>query len=131
GVRVECAQCHKHPFDRWTQAEYRAYANIFTAVSVNAQNPETKKAIDKENAERKGTSTAKNNQQINLITKEVYFGPIAKGFLHPDTNAQLGAKALGGPEIKLVKGQDPRVELFNWMRSPDNPFFARALVNRI
>ena len=32
GVRIECAQCHKHPFDRWTQADYRAYANIFADV---------------------------------------------------------------------------------------------------
>jgi hypothetical protein len=130
GVRVECAQCHKHPFDRWTQAEYRAYANIFTAVTVNNQNPETKKFIDKENAERKGPD-AKKNAQINLIAKEVYLGPLAKAFTHPDTNATLGAKALGGPEIKLVKGQDPRVELFDWLRTPDNPFFARAMVNRI
>jgi len=42
GVRVECAQCHKHPFDRWTQVEYRAYANIFSVVSVNGASPETK-----------------------------------------------------------------------------------------
>ena len=32
GVRVECAQCHKHPFDRWTQADYRAFANVFAEV---------------------------------------------------------------------------------------------------
>ncbi|MBI3823952.1 MAG: DUF1549 domain-containing protein, partial [Planctomycetes bacterium] len=69
GVRVECAQCHKHPFDRWTQAEYRAYANIFTAVSSNNISPEAKKAIDKENAERKGPNAPKNVQQLNLITK--------------------------------------------------------------
>jgi len=131
GVRVECAQCHKHPFDRWTQAEYRAYANIFTAISVNVNNPETKQAIAKENAERNGPNPPKNKAQQNLITKEVYLGQLTKGFLHPDTNTALGAKALGGPEIKLVRGQDPRVELFNWMRSPDNPFFSRVLVNRI
>jgi hypothetical protein len=129
GVRVECAQCHKHPFDRWTQAEYRAYANIFASVNIGIS-PEAKKVVDKENVERKG-AVVKNAQQLNLITKEVYFGTIAKGFNHPDTNAPLPAKALGGPVIKLAKGQDGRVELFNWMRSPDNPFFARAMVNRI
>lgn len=131
GVRVECAQCHKHPFDRWTQAEYRAYANIFAGVTSNNISPEAKKAIDKENLDRKGPNAPKNNAQLNLITKEVYLGPIAKTFTHPDTNAALPAKALGGPQIKLVKGEDPRVELFNWMKAPDNPFFARALVNRI
>src|SRR5262249_9238544 len=131
GVRVECAQCHKHPFDRWTQAEYRAYANIFAAVTSNNISPEAKKVIDKENIERKGPNAPKNVGNLNLITKEVYLGPIAKTFTHPDTSAYLPAKALGGPEIKLAKGQDPRVDLFNWMRSPDNPFFARAMVNRI
>jgi hypothetical protein len=127
GVRVECAQCHKHPFDRWTQAEYRAYANIFASVSVGIS-PEAKKIVDKENAERKGG--AKNNQQVNLI-KEVYMGNVGKMFAHPDTGETLNAKTLGGPEVKVVKGQDPRVDLFNWMKSADNPFFARSLVNRI
>ncbi|MSU80390.1 MAG: DUF1549 domain-containing protein [Gemmataceae bacterium] len=128
GVRVECAQCHKHPFDRWTQAEYRAYANVFASLGVGIS-PESKKIVDKENAARKGG--AKNVNQINIIGKEVYTAAPAKTYTHPDTNAYLPAKALGGPEIKLGKGIDSRVELFNWMRSPDNPFFARVLVNRI
>src|SRR5262249_50843952 len=42
GVRLECAQCHKHPFDRWTQADYRAYANVFAAVNVGVS-PDAKK----------------------------------------------------------------------------------------
>lgn len=130
GVRVECAQCHKHPFDRWTQAEYRAYANIFTGITTNKLSVEAKRVVDKENAERKATG-AKNVNQINLITKEVYIATSDKPFLHPDTNRPLPAKTLGGPEIKVVNGQDPRVELFNWMKSPDNPFFTRSLVNRI
>lgn len=132
GVRVECAQCHKHPFDRWTQAEYRAYANIFTAVTSNNLSPEAKKVIDKENAARKEGLVKVNANQLNLINKEVYLGFNLKPYLHPETNQALPAKALGGPEIKVVRGgPDPRVELFNWMKSPDNPFFARALVNRI
>src|ERR1051325_5983186 len=52
GVRVECAQCHKNPFDRWTTAEYRAYANVFSSIAVGIS-PEAKKLVDKENAERK------------------------------------------------------------------------------
>ncbi len=126
GVRVECAQCHKHPFDRWTQAEYRAYANIFASVNVGIST-EAKKVVDAENASRK---LAGGKNQVNLI-KEVYFGNIGKTFTHPDTGGSLNAKTLGGPEIVLKKGQDARVELFNWMRAPDNPFFARVLVNRI
>ena len=49
----------------------------------------------------------------------------------PDTNKPLEPKALGGPEIDSENGQDPRQALFNWMDAPDNPFFARAFVNRV
>src|SRR4029077_8510706 len=51
GVRLECAQCHKHPFDRWTEADYRSYANVFGAVAVGAS-PEAAKLIAAENAKR-------------------------------------------------------------------------------
>src|SRR5512138_2854718 len=48
GIRLECAQCHKHPFDRWTQTDYRAHANIFGQVTLGAS-PEAKSVIDAEN----------------------------------------------------------------------------------
>jgi hypothetical protein len=58
GVRLECAQCHKHPFDRWTQADYRSYANVFARVSFGTS-PESQKVFraaiierNKKNAER-------------------------------------------------------------------------------
>ena len=88
GIRVECAQCHKHPFDRWTQAEYRAYANVFAAMTSTNVSAAAKKAADKENLERRGGDTTKkvNANQINLITREVYLGYTLKPFVHPDTN---------------------------------------------
>jgi Protein of unknown function (DUF1553) len=54
-----------------------------------------------------------------------------RAFRHPDTNQPLAAKALGGPEIPVAKGQDAREKLWEWMRSPENPTFARAFVNRV
>ena len=130
GVRVECAQCHKHPFDRWTQVDYRSYANVFASVNFGIS-PEAKKVFDDENAERKKNSDQK--KQIQPI-REVFVGPFAgKGaavaFTHPETNKPLPAKALGGPEI--TAGKDPRQTLFDWMRSPDNPYFARSFANRV
>ncbi len=136
GVRVECAQCHKHPFDRWTQVDYRAYANVFTAVSFGVS-PEAKKAFDDENAERKKQNDKDKKNQITPI-REVYVGagPGGKGgnggaLPHPDTGKPLAAKALGGPEITVKPGEDPRQALFDWMHAPDNPFFARAFANRV
>ena len=127
GVRIECAQCHKHPFDRWSQVEYRSYANVFGQVAVGAS-PDAKKAIDEVNVERK--KTGKNNQ-INLIREVFITAGGAKRMPHPDTGGLLPSKALGGPEIPLEKGKDMRQGLFNWLVQPDNPFFARSFVNRI
>lgn len=133
GVRLECAECHKHPFDRWTQVDYRSFANLFSVVNFNVS-AETKKLVDAENAARRGQG--RNNNQIATV-REVFIGnPVAgRGmpalFAHPDTNATLTPRAPAGPEIKLESGKDPRVELFDWLRSPSNPFFARSFANRI
>src|SRR5207245_4305279 len=71
GVRLECAQCHKHPFDRWTQEEYRAFANVFGQVTY-AVSAESKSVIDAENAERKKAGT--NNKQQPPPVREVFIG---------------------------------------------------------
>src|SRR5206468_7821654 len=54
-----------------------------------------------------------------------------KAFRHPDTDQPLGAKALGGPDIPVVRGEDAREKLWEWLRSPENPYFARSFVNRV
>jgi hypothetical protein len=132
GVRLECAQCHKHPFDRWTQVDYRSYANIFSSVAFGTS-PEATKAINDENAEIRKAAVGKNNNQISLL-REIYVGAGGKGMApltHPETNRPLTPTALGGPEIQAQPGKDPRVELFEWMRKEDNPFFARSFANRV
>lgn len=146
GVRLECAQCHKHPFDRWTQADYRAFANLFAGITFNGKNgacstQEVKKLIDAENAERTKNSMGKNQNQV-IQVREMYISTMAAAapgkrpgtgplLTHPDTNQPLAPKAPAGPEFKFESGKDIRADLFAWMRSPDNPFFARSFVNRI
>ncbi len=130
GVRLECAQCHKHPFDRWTQADYRSYANVFARVNFGTS-PEAQQAFKAANAER---SKQKGGKTLPLAQlREVYIqkdGQV-KPLSDPETNQPLPARALGGPVIELNKGNDPRQTLFDWMRTPDNPFFARSFVNRV
>jgi hypothetical protein len=146
GVRLECAQCHKHPFDRWTQGDYRAFANLFAGVTFNGKNgpcstQEIKKLVDSENAERTKNSMGKNQNQV-IQVREMYISTMAAAapgkkpgtgplLTHPDTNQPLPPKAPAGPEFKFENGKDIRADLFAWMRSPDNPFFARSFVNRI
>jgi len=130
GVRLECAECHKHPTDRWTQADYRAFANVFTNVSLTGfSSPEVKKVVDAENVIRKNAVT-KNNQLVAI--RELYVSPQSRNPLtHPETNAALKPKAPLGPVFEVKAGQDVRKQLFEWLRAPENPFFARSFVNRV
>jgi hypothetical protein len=129
GIRLECAQCHKHPFDRWTQADYRAQANIFGQVKYGIS-PASRSLIQAENEKRKQQKQVKGQQPLGPL-REVFVGGQVTALPDPDTNRPLAAKALGGPEIPIKNGQDARVLLWQWLRSPDNPYFARSFVNRV
>ena len=134
GVRLECAQCHKHPFDRWTQTDYRAYANVFAQVSF-AISPESQKLFRAANEERKQNPKDKDKKKLPLAPlREVFVvakGTASQPLPDPDTNKALSARALGGPEISFENGKDPRQTLFEWMHDANNPFFARSFVNRV
>jgi hypothetical protein len=142
GVRLECAQCHKHPFDRWTQVDYRSYANVFSPVAFGIA-PDVSKMFQQANRERQ-KKTQERQQKARMKGKGKPAGmplaPLREVFIartklqtlpHPETNRPLAPKALGGPEIRVGPGEDPRVALFEWMRTPENPFFARSFVNRV
>jgi hypothetical protein len=126
GVRLECAQCHKHPFDRWTQADYRAFANVFGTVKYGSSNDlraATARLLDERRRAGLGEKPVPR-------LREVFVSDTAPRRLpDPETNGPLPAKALGGPAIPL--DGDPRERLFDWLARPDNPFFARAFVNRV
>jgi len=129
GIRLECAQCHKHPFDRWSQADYRAYANIFSRVSFGVS-PEAQKVFRRENDERRKRRNDKKTPPLAPL-REVFLAKSGRTLPDPDTNQPLPARALDGPVIPLDNGKDPRQILFEWMRAPDNPWFARSFVNRV
>ena len=141
GVRLECAQCHKHPTDRWTQDDYWGFANVFAPV-VSATNQfssaEAKKLGDAENAKRKeaAAATGKANAQFYSV-RDMFFattggtGKPAALKPIPMTTRTVGSKALGGPDLKHAAGTDTRVKLWEWMASKENPFFAKSFVNRV
>lgn len=124
GVRLECAQCHKHPFDRWTQDDFKGYTAFFNGVRVGAPTDVPK---DKQPA-------AKNRQSYPYTEVSVQTGGGGGGKGKNNKGVAASSQkpqALGGSEYPLEAGKDPRVALMNWMRSPDNPFFAKAIVNRM
>jgi hypothetical protein len=128
GVRLECAQCHKHPFDRWTQVDYRGYANIFGKVRFGTS-PELTAALSDKLGERRTQPPDEAGPAIPRM-REVYVTDQRRRALpHPDGRQILPPKPLGGPE--LPEAADPREPLFEWMVKPDNPYFARSFVNRV
>jgi hypothetical protein len=128
GVRLECAQCHKHPYDRWTQSDYRSYANVFAQVKFDSS-IELTTVTEHLLEERRHAPPEKKGPVIPRL-REVYFDNLPLRRLpSPESRGELKAKALGGPEINYEG--DAREKLFAWLVQSDNPFFARAFVNRI
>jgi hypothetical protein len=107
GVRIQCARCHHHPFEKWSQDDYYGLAAFFSRVEKKgARNP--LQADEYRVYHKRGTAQATN----------------------PTTGKALPPTALGAEPLTLSPDQDPRTALAGWMTGPDNPFFARSLVNR-
>ncbi len=134
GVRLDCAQCHKHPFDRWSQQDFKQFAAIFERVKGGIS-PESKPAYDKLRADLgvpdKLNTAAIRRQTYWRLAAEGKMVPWPEVFIARDAKPD-GAqpKLLGDAEIDLAKVDDPRRPLMDWLRKRDNPYFARALVNR-
>ena len=99
GVRLQCAQCHHHPFERWSQNDYYSFSAFFSQVGKNATGTVFP---------RRGIATAVNKK----------------------TKLAVKPAALGSGPLDIAPDDDPRLALAAWMSAKDNPFFARALVNR-
>lgn len=104
GVRLQCAQCHHHPFERWSQDDYYSLSAFFSQVGRKPTGTRGEDMIFHE----RGLATAKNVK----------------------TGIELKPAAFGDDVGNIPADQDPRLHLANWISAPDNPFFAKALVNR-
>lgn len=103
GIRLQCAQCHNHPFDRWTQDDYYGFAAFFAQVGrKRAEDPRDTIIFNKRSGEVK----------------------------HPVGGRTVLPKFLGAEEPQL-KDRDRRVVLADWLASGENPWFARSLANRL
>jgi hypothetical protein len=103
GVRIQCAQCHHHPSERWGQEDYFALAGFFTGVG------------------RKNLPGGTMSLAVQKGTELV----------HPRTHKPVPARALGAAPADFSDTTDRRMVLARWMTAPDNPYFARALANRL
>lgn len=110
GVRIDCARCHNHPFEKWTQNDYYHLAAFFS-----------------------GVVTRGNNQTPAIVTVNAR----GRGIRHPRTGEPVEPRTLDGSSPPKEAGAsnaeetDRRAALAAWITSPENPFFAKAAVNRI
>lgn len=104
GQRMQCAQCHHHPYEKWSQNDYWGFGAFFSQVSYKPGQQPGEEAI----VHKRGTAQATNKK-----------------------NGQAMKPAgLATPAVELATEEDPRDALADWMTSPKNPWFAKALVNR-
>jgi hypothetical protein len=114
GVRLQCAKCHNHPFDRWTQDDYHRWAAFFARVQYRIVENKRRDKLD---------SHEFDGEQVVYLDRE-------SELLHPVTRQPLRPAFLGAG--LLPEGRPDRLRaLADWVARPDNPFFARAQVNRV
>jgi hypothetical protein len=104
GQKLTCARCHNHPLEKWTQKQYYQFANLFSRIGFK-------------NGDEPGDT--------------VVFTKATGDINHPRLMKPLPPAPLDGEPMSLDSTADRRVHFANWLTSPTNPFFARALVNRV
>jgi hypothetical protein len=103
GLRIQCTQCHNHIFDRWTMDDYYSFKAFFSQIG-------RKRAED--------------------YRETIVFNSGGGESKHPVTGQVMAPKFLGG-DVPDVKGKDRRKVLADWITSPENPYFAPSIANRV
>jgi hypothetical protein len=104
GLRIQCAKCHHHPFEKWSQQDYYGFAAFFSQVGRKRGQVQNEDRI----FHKVGLATAQN----------------------PKTGQNVKPTGLGSGPLQIGPELDPRQALADWMSAKENPFFARSLVNR-
>jgi hypothetical protein len=109
GLRIACANCHHHPYEKWSQDDYWGLAAFFGRIG------------------KKQFPVPGSNQQDN---RQVVYNKANGGVTNKRTNKPAPVKPLDGEPMELSSDEDPRAKLVDWMVDTKNPYFARALANR-
>ncbi len=111
GLRMACAQCHHHPYEKWSQDDYWGLAAYFGRIG------------------RKNIVVPGEVQQQQVM-RQAIFSKSSGGVQNKKTGQPAIMKPLDGEPVKVGTDEDPRQKLVDWMVEPKNPFFARAVANR-
>jgi Protein of unknown function (DUF1549)/Protein of unknown function (DUF1553) len=150
GIRIQCAQCHKHPFDQWSKEDFDNFEKLFAGVTANQNTVSTegKKEMSGMIKELDVSTSLKGNDLRKALGEKMSKGetvPFPELTLRAPTNRdkdkdkgdKKNKKVPVAPKARLLGGEwvdmdqeDVRGILMNWLRN-DNPYFAKAIVNRI
>jgi len=109
GVRLDCAKCHHHPFEKWGQEHFYSFAAYFSRIG------------------RKGRGIS---PPISG-SEEILFTATRGDVTHPNTGEVMVPTPLEGEASEIAAGEDPRQALVRWMTSDDNPYFSTVMANRV
>ena len=115
GVRIQCAKCHNHPFERWTQDDYYGFAAFFARVRFKPGNTAGEEVVF-----TGGEGEVNQPRTGRLMPPKALGGPILDPKANPSTSRSAEFTA-----------SDRRERLAIWLTSAENPFFARCMANRI
>lgn len=110
GLRIQCARCHHHPFEKWSQNDYYGFSAFFSRVG-------------KKNLFEPGMTKATRD-------KRVFHNDGMAAATNPRNGQSLKPTGLGSPALEIAAERDPRHYLADWMADKNNPFFAKSVVNR-
>jgi hypothetical protein len=115
GTRLQCARCHNHPFDRWTQGDYYDWADVFAPVQY--------KILD--NRRRDGLDSHE------FIGEQIVWASAKSEVKNPRTGKPAQARLLGSSDVIESGGAVEMARLAKWLTDPQNKLFAQAQVNRV
>jgi Protein of unknown function (DUF1553)/Protein of unknown function (DUF1549)/Bacterial Ig-like domain (group 2) len=104
GMSINCAKCHNHPMEKWTNDQYFAFTNLFSRVR------------------------SKNGKQAD---ERIIFSASEGDIVQPLTGKPQPPAPLDAPAISITATKDRRIAMAQWLTSPENPYFARSITNRV
>lgn len=109
GLSIACAKCHNHPLEKWTNSQYYSFANLFSRVRAKGWGGDF----------RSGDGV-----------RTLYVVPTGE-LIQPLTGKPQPPTPLDGEPLAFAATEDRRIHLANWLTASDNPYFARAITNRV
>jgi hypothetical protein len=157
GVRIQCAQCHKHPFDQWSKKDFDQFERLFDGIEAKQKLASDSKSDFDAILDGLGIPKSTKGNQLARSIQDKFKGTYDKTLPFPEVfvtskvakpseakgegkgnkkkepapKAVPTARLLGGDFVDMSRVEDPRVPLMEWLRSKNNPYFAKAIVNRV